>query len=82
MSLTTSTVTPLIVHTPRNQNRHDQIMITNPNNEPFLYDSRVRYEQPTVVRRTYHRAPKPNYRYTIEQVNFIGISLYILSYFV
>ena len=74
MSLTTSTVTPLIVQTPRNQSRHDQVMILNPN-ESIPYESRIQYQQPTIIHRSYQRAPKPNYRYTIEQVNLSNIFL-------
>jgi hypothetical protein len=74
MSLTTSSVTPLIIQVPKTQNDLNQIMIHNPNERYF--------DSPTsrTIRRTYFKPSKSKYHYTIEQVNLLYSFLFILSF--
>jgi hypothetical protein len=74
MSLTTSSVTPLIIQTPKIHNNRSQIMILNPNEQYF--------DSPTsrTIRRTYFKPSKSKYHYSIEQVNRIDIFVFILSF--
>ena len=52
---------------PITSTRPDKVTIINPDGT-VSYEPNVHYQQPTIIRRTYHRAPKPKYRYMIEQV--------------
>lgn len=45
----------------------DKVTIINPDGS-VTYEPNLHYQQPTIIRRTYHKAPKPKYRYMIEQV--------------
>ncbi len=74
MSLTTSSVTPLIIQVPKTQNDLNQIMIHNPSERYF--------DSPTsrTIRRTYFKPSKSKYHYTIEQVNLLYSFLFILSF--
>jgi hypothetical protein len=53
---------------PLNYTSTDQVMIINPDGT-ISYEPNVRYQQPTIIRRTYSKPPRARYRYTIEQVN-------------
>ena len=65
MSLTTSSVTPLIIQTSRNyQDDRNRMIVSNP------YETVIR-EPSTRVIRNYVKPSKPTYRYSIEQVSFI-----------
>jgi hypothetical protein len=82
MSLTTSTVTPLIVQSPKNQIDRHQIMIINPN-ETILNEPHTSYQSLRTIRRSYLLPSKSKYQYTIEQVNltnyfFMNVSLFLL----
>ena len=46
----------------------DRMMIINPDGS-VTYEPNVRYQQPTIIRRTYQKPVKPKYRYMIEQVS-------------
>ena len=46
----------------------DKMMIINPDGS-VTYEPNVRYQQPTIIRRTYQKPVKPKYRYMIEQVS-------------
>jgi hypothetical protein len=52
---------------PPNHTSLEQMMIINPDGS-ISYEPNVRYQQPTIIRRSYMKAPKPKYRYAIEQV--------------
>ncbi len=75
MSLTTSTVTPLIVQSPLNQNIPDYVTIINPDGS-ISYERNLHYQQPTIIRRSYAKARKSRYRYTLEQVCLMNIALF------
>ena len=45
----------------------DKVTIINPDGS-VTYEPNLHYQKPTIIRRTYHKAPKPKYRYMIEQV--------------
>ena len=53
---------------PVNYSSTDQVMIINPDGT-VSYEPNIRYQQPTIIRRSYSRPPKPKYRYMIEQVS-------------
>lgn len=72
MSLTTSSVTPLVIQTTRNySDDHSRVIVPN------SYETVIREPSPRIVRR-YIKPSKPKYRYTIEQVVLL-FSLYHLS---
>jgi len=82
MSLTTSTVTPLIVQSPKNQIDRHQIMIINPN-ETILNEPYTGYRTLRTIRRSYLKPSKLKYQYMIEQVNltnyfFMHVCLFLL----
>ncbi len=54
---------------PLNYTSTDHVMIINPDGS-ISYEPNVRYQQPTIIRRTYRTPPKPRYQYMIEQVIF------------
>lgn len=74
MPLTTSSVTPLIVQTSRNQNDRNHIMVINPN-ETIINEPYAGYQTTRTIRRSYLEPPKSKYHYTIEQVSLTNISL-------
>lgn len=62
MSLTTSSVTPLVIQTTRTYpDDHNRLIVPN------SYESVIREPSPRIIR-SYIKPPKPKYRYTIEQV--------------
>jgi hypothetical protein len=54
---------------PLNYTSTDKVMIIHPDGS-ISYEPNVRYQQPTIIRRTYRTTPKARYQYMIEQVNF------------
>ncbi|CAF4556325.1 unnamed protein product [Rotaria sp. Silwood1] len=66
MSLTTSTVTPLIVRPPPNETIPDYVTIINPDGS-ISYEPNSHYQQPTIIRRSYAKINKKNYRYALQQ---------------
>lgn len=52
---------------PLNHTSTDHVMIINPDGS-VQYEPNTRYQQPTIIRRTYRTPPKSKYRYKIEQV--------------
>jgi hypothetical protein len=52
----------------------DKVTIINPDGT-VTYEPNTQYQQPTIIRRTYRKPPKPKYRYTVEQVRSIDIHL-------
>jgi hypothetical protein len=59
---------------PMNYTSTDQVMIINPDGS-VSYEPNVRYQQPTIIRRSYRTPPKPKYHYMIEQVKLTNIFL-------
>jgi len=59
---------------PLNYTSTDHVMIINPDGS-VSYEPNVRYQQPTIIRRSYRRPPKSRYQYMIEQVDLTNISL-------
>ena len=53
---------------PLNHTSTDHVMIINPDGS-VSYEPNTRYQQPTIIRRSYRTPPKSKYRYMIEQVH-------------
>ena len=69
MSLTTSSVTPLINQIPLNPNFPEYVTIINPDGS-VTYETNLHYQQPTIIRRSYAKRRKARQYYALEQVYF------------
>ncbi|CAF0719977.1 unnamed protein product [Rotaria sordida] len=66
MSLTTSTVTPLIVQRPPDETIPDYVTIINPDGS-VSYEPNTNYQQPTIIRRSYAPVNRKKYHYALQQ---------------
>ena len=54
---------------PLNHTSLDKVMIINPDGS-ITYEPNTKYQQPTIIRRTYRTEPRARYQYMIQQVHF------------
>ena len=67
MSLGTANTIPLIAQNSTSLNIPDYVTIINPDGS-VTYEQNTRYQQPTIIRRSYAKSKVSKNRYTLEQV--------------
>lgn len=67
MSLGTANTIPLIAQNSTSLTIPDYVTIINPDGS-VTYEKNTRYQQPTIIRRSYAKSQVPKNRYTLEQV--------------
>lgn len=67
MSLGTANTIPLIAQNSTSLTIPDYVTIINPDGS-VTYEKNTRYQQPTIIRRSYAKSTVPKNRYVLEQV--------------